>query len=100
METYVKEYLTKEKAEISMQQAARTASSFYILAQPQTKTMHIYNSILVDVTNGIQTIIRSHEPYVKSTHTFNNEERYGRAEIEQRGCKFSLFLELVEPPDH
>jgi hypothetical protein len=34
-ETYVKEYLSKEKEEIRLKRAARTAGDFYVPAQPK-----------------------------------------------------------------
>ncbi|KAF9053894.1 60S ribosomal protein L7 [Hymenopellis radicata] len=86
-ESYVKEYLTKEKEEIRLKRAARTAGDFYVPAQPKVyfvvrirgineiapkprkilqllRLLQINNGVFVKVTKATQQMLRLVEPYV------------------------------------
>ncbi|KAJ7273311.1 60S ribosomal protein L7 [Mycena rebaudengoi] len=86
-ESYVKEYLTKEKEEIRLKRAARTAGDFYVPAQPKVyfvvrirgineiapkprkimqllRLLQINNGVFVKVTRATQQMLRLIEPYI------------------------------------
>jgi large subunit ribosomal protein L7e len=86
-ESYVKEYLTKEKEEIRLKRAARTAGDFYVPAQPKVyfvvlirgineiapkprkimqllRLLQINNGVFVKVTRATQQMLRLVEPYI------------------------------------
>ncbi|KII88419.1 hypothetical protein PLICRDRAFT_698806 [Plicaturopsis crispa FD-325 SS-3] len=86
-ESYVKEYLTKEKEEIRLKRAARTAGDFYVPAQPKVyfvvrirgineiapkprkilqllRLLQINNGVFVKVTKATQQMLRLVEPYI------------------------------------
>jgi large subunit ribosomal protein L7e len=86
-EQYVKEYLAKEKEEIRLKRAARTAGDFYVPAQPKVyfvvrirgingiapkprkilqlfRLLQINNGVFVKVTRATQQMLRLVEPYV------------------------------------
>ncbi|EEB96361.1 hypothetical protein MPER_04519 [Moniliophthora perniciosa FA553] len=86
-ESYVKEYLVKEKEEIRLKRAARTAGDFYVPAQPKVyfvirirgvneiapkprkilqllRLLQINNGVFVKVTIATQQMLRLGEPYV------------------------------------
>ncbi|KIY72111.1 60S ribosomal protein L7 [Cylindrobasidium torrendii FP15055 ss-10] len=86
-ESYVKEYLTKEKEEIRLKRAARTAGDFYVAAAPKVyfvvrirgineiapkprkilqllRLLQINNGVFVKVTKATQQMLRLVEPYV------------------------------------
>jgi large subunit ribosomal protein L7e len=86
-ETYVKEYLSKEKEEIRLKRAARTSGDFYVPAQPKVyfvirirgineiapkprkilqllRLLQINTGVFVRVTKATQQMLRLVEPYV------------------------------------
>uniref|UniRef100_A0A0W0FL74 60s ribosomal protein l7 n=1 Tax=Moniliophthora roreri TaxID=221103 RepID=A0A0W0FL74_MONRR len=86
-ESYVKEYLAKEKEEIRLKRAARAAGDFYVPAQPKVyfvirirgineiapkprkilqllRLLQINNGVFVKVTKATQQMLRLVEPYV------------------------------------
>ncbi|KAJ7685366.1 60S ribosomal protein L7 [Mycena polygramma] len=86
-ESYVKEYLTKEKEEIRLKRAARTAGDFYVPAQAKVyfvvrirgineiapkprkimqllRLLQINNGVFVKVTRATQQMLRLIEPYI------------------------------------
>ncbi|KAJ7632795.1 60S ribosomal protein L7 [Roridomyces roridus] len=86
-ESYVKEYLNKEKEEIRLKRAARTAGDFYVPAQPKVyfvvrirgineiapkprkimqllRLLQINNGVFVKVTRATQQMLRLIEPYI------------------------------------
>ncbi|KAL0946693.1 hypothetical protein HGRIS_012880 [Hohenbuehelia grisea] len=86
-ESYVKEYLTKEREEIRLKRAARTAGDFYVPAQPKVyfvvrirgineiapkprkilqllRLLQINNGVFVKVTRATQQMLRLVEPYI------------------------------------
>jgi large subunit ribosomal protein L7e len=86
-ESYVKEYLSKEKEEVRLKRAARTAGDFYVPAQPKVyfvvrirgineiapkprkilqllRLLQINNGVFVKVTKATQQMLRLVEPYV------------------------------------
>ncbi|TFY83709.1 hypothetical protein EWM64_g292 [Hericium alpestre] len=86
-ESYVKEYLTKEREEIRLKRAARTSGDFYVTAQPKVyfvvrirgineiapkprkilqllRLLQINNGVFVRVTKATQQMLRLIEPYV------------------------------------
>ncbi|KAF9265620.1 60S ribosomal protein L7 [Marasmius fiardii PR-910] len=86
-ESYVKEYLAKEKEEIRLKRAARTADDFYVPAEPKVyfvvrirgineiapkprkilqllRLLQINNGVFVKVTKATQQMLRLVEPYV------------------------------------
>jgi len=83
----VKEYLSKEKEEIRLKRAARTAGDFYVPAQPKVyfvirirgineiapkprkilqllRLLQINNGVFVKVTKATQQMLRLVEPYI------------------------------------
>jgi len=86
-ESYVKEYLSKEKEEVRLKRAARTVGDFYVPAQPKVyfvvrirgineiapkprkilqllRLLQINNGVFVKVTKATQQMLRLVEPYV------------------------------------
>ncbi|KIK57646.1 hypothetical protein GYMLUDRAFT_172237 [Collybiopsis luxurians FD-317 M1] len=86
-ESYVKEYLSKEKEEIRLKRAARSAGDFYVPAQPKVyfvvrirgineiapkprkilqllRLLQINNGVFVKVTKATQQMLRLVEPYI------------------------------------
>jgi large subunit ribosomal protein L7e len=86
-ESYVKEYLSKEKEEIRLKRAARTVGDFYVPAQPKVyfvvrirgineiapkprkilqllRLLQINNGVFVKVTKATQQMLRLVEPYI------------------------------------
>jgi large subunit ribosomal protein L7e len=86
-ESYVKEYLAKEKEEIRLKRAARAAGDFYVPAQPKVyfvirirgineiapkprkilqllRLLQINNGVFVKVTKATQQMLRLVEPYI------------------------------------
>ncbi|KAF9053191.1 ribosomal protein L30, ferredoxin-like fold domain-containing protein [Panaeolus papilionaceus] len=86
-EQYVKEYLSKEKEEVRLKRAARTAGDFYVPAEPKVyfvirirgineiapkprkilqllRLLQINNGIFVKVTKATQQMLRLVEPYI------------------------------------
>ncbi|KIY42828.1 ribosomal protein L30p/L7e [Fistulina hepatica ATCC 64428] len=84
-ESYVKEYIAKEREEIHLKRVARSAGDFYVPAQPKVYIrirgineiapkpckilqllclLQISNSVFVKVTKATQQILRPVEPYV------------------------------------
>ncbi|KAH9483970.1 60S ribosomal protein L7 [Psilocybe cubensis] len=86
-ESYVKEYLAKEKEEIRLKRAARTAGDFYVPAQPKVyfvvrirgineiapkprkilqllRLLQINNGVFVKATRATQQMLRLVEPYI------------------------------------
>ncbi|KIK08220.1 hypothetical protein K443DRAFT_672715 [Laccaria amethystina LaAM-08-1] len=86
-ESYVKEYLAKEKDEIRLKRAARTAGDFYVPAQPKVyfvvrirgineiapkprkilqllRLLQINNGVFVKATRATQQMLRLVEPYI------------------------------------
>ncbi|TDL21556.1 60S ribosomal protein L7 [Rickenella mellea] len=86
-ESYVKEYLSKEKEEVRLKRAARTAGDFYVPAEPKVyfvvrirgineiapkprkilqllRLLQINNGVFVKVTKATQQMLRLVEPYV------------------------------------
>ncbi|KAI9064441.1 60S ribosomal protein L7 [Trametes sanguinea] len=86
-ESYVKEYLTKEKEEIRLKRAARASGDFYVPAEPKVyfvvrirginniapkprkilqllRLLQINNGVFVKVTKATQQMLRLVEPYV------------------------------------
>ncbi|KAL0066460.1 60S ribosomal protein L7 [Marasmius tenuissimus] len=86
-ESYVKEYLSKEKEEIRLKRAARASGDFYVPAEPKVyfvvrirgineiapkprkilqllRLLQINNGVFVKVTRATQQMLRLVEPYV------------------------------------
>ncbi|KAH9063341.1 60S ribosomal protein L7 [Lactarius vividus] len=78
-ESYVKEYLSKEKEEIRLKRAARSTGDFYVPAQPKVineiapkprkilqllRLLQINSGVFVRVTKATQQMLRLVEPYV------------------------------------
>ncbi|KAH9854237.1 60S ribosomal protein L7 [Lenzites betulinus] len=86
-ESYVKEYLTKEKEEIRLKRVARSTGDFYVPAEPKVyfvvrirgineiapkprkilqllRLLQINNGVFVKVTKATQQMLRLVEPYV------------------------------------
>ncbi|KAI0273730.1 60S ribosomal protein L7 [Gloeopeniophorella convolvens] len=86
-ESYVKEYLSKEKEEIRLKRAARESGDYYVPAQPKVlfvvrirgineiapkprkilqllRLLQINNGVFVRVTKATQQMLRLVEPYV------------------------------------
>ncbi|KAF9454632.1 60S ribosomal protein L7 [Macrolepiota fuliginosa MF-IS2] len=86
-ESYVKEYLAKEKEEIRLKRAARASGDFYVPAQPKVyfvirirgvneiapkprkilqllRLLQINNGVFVKATRATQQMLRLIEPYV------------------------------------
>ncbi|KZT26508.1 60S ribosomal protein L7 [Neolentinus lepideus HHB14362 ss-1] len=86
-ESYVKEYLEKEREEVRLKRAARTAGDFYVTAQPKVyfvvrirgineiapkprkilqllRLLQINNGVFVKVTKATQQMLRLVEPYI------------------------------------
>ncbi|KAJ8586095.1 60S ribosomal protein L7 [Rhizopogon salebrosus TDB-379] len=86
-ESYVKEYLSKEKEEIRLKRAARTSGDFYVPAEPKVyfvvrirgineiapkprkilqllRLLQINNGVFVKVTKATQQMLRLIEPYI------------------------------------
>ncbi|PPR02054.1 hypothetical protein CVT24_011153 [Panaeolus cyanescens] len=86
-EQYVKEYISKEKEEIRLKRAARTAGDFYVPAEPKVyfvirirgineiapkprkilqllRLLQINNGVFVKVTKATQQMLRLVEPYI------------------------------------
>lgn len=86
-ETYVKDYLSKEREEIRLKRAARASGDFYVPAQPKVyfvvrirgineiapkprkilqllRLLQINNGVFVRVTKATQQMLRLVEPYV------------------------------------
>ncbi|KAH9050677.1 60S ribosomal protein L7 [Lactarius hengduanensis] len=79
-ESYVKEYLSKEKEEIRLKRAARSTGDFYVPAQPKVfineiapkprkilqllRLLQINSGVFVRVTRATQQMLRLVEPYV------------------------------------
>ncbi|THH04601.1 hypothetical protein EW145_g5397 [Phellinidium pouzarii] len=86
-ESYVKEYVAKEKEEIRLKRAARAAGDFYVTAEPKVyfvirirgvneiapkprkilqllRLLQINNGVFVKVTKATQQMLRLVEPYV------------------------------------
>ncbi|TFK54800.1 60S ribosomal protein L7 [Heliocybe sulcata] len=86
-ESYVKEYLEKEREEVRLKRAARSAGDFYVAGQPKVyfvvrirgineiapkprkilqllRLLQINNGVFVKVTKATQQMLRLVEPYV------------------------------------
>ncbi|KAK1227609.1 60S ribosomal protein L7 [Marasmius sp. AFHP31] len=86
-ESYVKEYLSKEKEEIRLKRAARASGDFYVPAEPKVyfvvrirgineiapkprkilqllRLLQINNGVFVKVTRATQQMLRLVEPYI------------------------------------
>jgi len=86
-ESYVKEYVSKEREEIRLKRAARTSGDFYVPAQPKVllvvrirgineiapkprkilqllRLRQINNAVFVRVTKATQQMLRLVEPYI------------------------------------
>ncbi|KAF9013965.1 ribosomal protein L30, ferredoxin-like fold domain-containing protein [Cyathus striatus] len=109
-ESYVKEYLSKEKEEIRLKRAARVAGDFYVPAQPKVyfvvrirgineiapkprkilqllRLLQINNGVFVKVTRATQQMLRLVEPYItygepnlKSIRELIYKRGYGKVE--------------------
>ncbi|KIM83574.1 hypothetical protein PILCRDRAFT_46375, partial [Piloderma croceum F 1598] len=102
-ESYVKEYLSKEKEEICLKRAARAAGDFYVPAQPKMyfpineiapkprkihqllRLLQINNGVFVKVTKATRQMLRLVEPYItygepnlKSVHELIYKRGYGK----------------------
>jgi large subunit ribosomal protein L7e len=122
-DTYVKEYLEKEREEIRLRRVARSAGDYYVPAQPKVyfvvrikgindlapkpkkilqllRLLQINNGVFVKVTKATQQMLRLVEPYVtygepnlKSIRELIYKRGYGKIEHQRLPLTSNAVIE-------
>ncbi|EPQ58045.1 60S ribosomal protein L7 [Gloeophyllum trabeum ATCC 11539] len=122
-ETYVKEYLEKEREEVRLKRAARASGDFYVPAQPKVyfvirirgineiapkprkilqllRLLQINNGVFVKVTKATQQMLRLVEPYVtygepnlKSVRELIYKRGYGKVDKQRIPLTTNAIIE-------